>query len=110
VPLVGRRPGGVAGARRGARRLPRGPGLRRRRRRLAAQGRRGVPPRARPAAAQSEVIGAVNDAAASATSWCRRPAACPVTCSCSGGPGTRSSTTSSTATPAWASRSPAPSA
>jgi 3D-(3,5/4)-trihydroxycyclohexane-1,2-dione acylhydrolase (decyclizing) len=37
----------------------------------------------------------------------RRPGACPATCRCCGGPATRSSTTSNTATRAWATRSPA---
>ena len=45
-----------------------------------------------------------------ATSWCARPARCPATCTSCGAPGTRRATTSSTATPAWATRSPAGSA
>ena len=47
---------------------------------------------------------------ASGTSWSRRPGACRGTCRCCGAPATRSSTTSSTATRAWGTRSPAASA
>ena len=44
------------------------------------------------------------------TWWCARPARCPATCTSSGAPATRRATTSSTATPAWATRSPVGSA
>ncbi len=44
-----------------------------------------------------------------ATSSSARPARCPVTCTSCGGCATARATTSSTATPAWATRSPAPS-
>ena len=54
------------------------------------------------------MIGALNEFAGGRGTWsCRRPAACPATCSGCGGPATRRSTTSSTATRAWATRSPA---
>ena len=46
----------------------------------------------------------------SGTSWSRRPGACRGTCRCCGAPATPSSTTSSTATRAWGTRSPAASA
>ena len=45
-----------------------------------------------------------------ATWSCARPARCPATCTSSGAPATRRATTWSTATPAWATRSPAGSA
>ena len=45
-----------------------------------------------------------------ATSWSRPPARCPATCTSSGGCATRSGTTSSTRSRAWATRSPAASA
>ena len=41
-----------------------------------------------------------------ATSWSARPAACPATCTSSGARATPRGTTSSTPTPAWATRSP----
>ena len=44
---------------------------------------------------------------ARATSWSARPAACPATCTSCGARATRRATTSSTATRAWATRSPA---
>ena len=44
---------------------------------------------------------------AATTSWSAPPAACPATCTSSGGRATRRATTSSTATRAWATRSPA---
>ena len=47
---------------------------------------------------------------ATATCSSRPPAASPATCRCCGGPPIPGSTTWSTATPAWATRSPAPSA
>ena len=60
--------------------------------------------------AQSAVIGAVNDASRPRTSSSARPARCPATCTSSGARATRRATTSSTATRAWATRSPAASA
>ena len=45
-----------------------------------------------------------------ATSWSARPVACPATCTAVARHATRRATTSSTATPAWATRSPAASA
>ncbi len=41
------------------------------------------------------------------TWWSARPARCPATCTSCGAPGTARATTSSTASPAWATRSPA---
>ena len=64
-----------------------------------------------PLPAQSEVIGAVNRISEpDATSSSARPARCPATCTSSGARATRRATTSSTATRAWATRSPAASA
>jgi 3D-(3,5/4)-trihydroxycyclohexane-1,2-dione acylhydrolase (decyclizing) len=60
-----------------------------------------------PLPAQSAALGAVNETLDRATSWSRRRAACRATSRCCGGPRIRRPTTSSTATRAWATRSPA---
>ena len=69
--------------------------------------------RPRPRAASGAVRGdrrGQPPVAARATSSSALPARCPVTCTSCGAPGTRRATTSSTASPAWATRSPAGSA
>ena len=64
-----------------------------------------------PLPAQSEVHRRRQPASAGrATSWSARPARCPATCTSCGARATRRATTSSTATRAWATRSPAGSA
>ena len=56
---------------------------------------------------QNQVIGLANTLSTPATWWCAPPARCPAICTSCGEPGTARATTSSTATRAWVTRSPA---
>ena len=105
---------GLDALHRGARRLAGRPGVHARERdRLAAAWDdvvdAGVPPRP-PAAAgpdRGDRRGQRGHATPRDVVVQRRRARCPATCTCCGGPATRRATTSSTATRAWATRSPA---
>ena len=63
-----------------------------------------------PLPAQTEILGALNEFMGERDVVVQAAGSMPGTSRCSGGPATRSSTTSSTATPAWGMRSPAVSA
>ena len=65
--------------------------------------------RAGPAHPGARCSGRSTSSPTRVTSSSARPARCPATCTSCGGSATARATTSSTATPAWATRSPAPS-
>ena len=60
-----------------------------------------------PLPSDAQVIGAVQRARRRPTSWWAPPAACPESCISTGRPSSPAAITSSTAIPAWATRSPA---
>ena len=114
LPLVADARAGARGAARGARRAGRADRdharARAPARRRVGRRRSSAPTRSATARcpAQSEVLGVVNRRVrARATSSSARPARCPATCTSCGARATRRATTSSTATRAWATRSPA---
>jgi 3D-(3,5/4)-trihydroxycyclohexane-1,2-dione acylhydrolase (decyclizing) len=63
-----------------------------------------------PLPTDAQVLGAVWRASSTTASWSAPPAACRASCTSCGAPARRAATTSNTASRAWATRSPAPSA